>query len=57
VVADRERGRHLTFVLRPDFVESIRDLPPYRFADEGQRIAGLPDDKIFIMTETAGEPK
>ena len=57
VVADREKGRYLTFVLRPAFLESIRDLTPDRLADEGRRIAGLPDDRIFIVSETAGEPK
>ena len=57
VVADREKGRYLTFVLKPDFVESIRDLPPDRLADEGRRIAGLPDDRIFTVAETAGEAK
>ncbi len=57
VVADREKGRYLTFVLKPDFVDSIRDLPPYRLAEEGRRIAALPDDRIFTIAETAGEAK
>ena len=57
VVADRKKGRYLTFVLKPEFMESIRDLPPYRLADEGRRIAGLPDDRIFTVAETAGEAK
>jgi hypothetical protein len=38
-------------------LESIRDLPPYLVADEGRRIAGLPEDRIFSVAETAGEAK
>ena len=57
VVADREKGRYLIFVLKPDLVASIHDLPPDRLAEEGRRIAGLPDDKIFTVAETVGEAK
>ena len=57
VVADRNKGRYLTFVLKPEFMESIRDLPSDRLADEGRRIAGLPDDMIFTVVETPEEAK
>lgn len=51
-VSDRETGRTLTFTLRPEFVRSVRDLPHDRLEGEGRRVAALPDDLIFTMTET-----
>lgn len=57
VVADRETGRRLIFVLKPDLMGSIRDLPTDHLAEEGRRIAALPDDRLFTVTETAGEAK
>lgn len=56
-VQDRKTGRRLTFVLRPEFAASIRDLSPERFDEATRRIAGLADDQLFIMTNSAGGPK
>jgi formylmethanofuran dehydrogenase subunit E len=57
VVSDRDTGRRLTFVLKPDLMASIRNLPSDRLAESGRRIADLPDDSLFTVTETAGAPK
>src|SRR4051812_27670794 len=51
VVMDRTTGRLLTFTLRPEFARSIRDLPSDRLAAEGERVARLPDDAIFRVSE------
>jgi len=51
-VEDRKSGRRLTFTVRPAFARSIRDLPHERFAQEARRVAELPDDSIFVVTET-----
>jgi hypothetical protein len=56
-VLDRKAGRRLTFVLKPALVASIRDLPLDRLAEAGRRVAGLPDDDIFTVVETAGGAK
>ena len=50
-VSDRETGRTLSFTLRPEFVRSMRDLPRDRLEGEGRRVAALPEDAIFTMTE------
>jgi hypothetical protein len=52
VVEDRKTGRRLTFVLRPEFVKSIRDVPHERFESEVRRISGLPDDAIFTIAKS-----
>ena len=52
IVEDRKSGRRLTFTLRPEFVRSIKDLPHGRAAEEGKRVAGLPDDQIFVVAES-----
>ncbi|MBX6311955.1 MAG: hypothetical protein IRY99_03395 [Isosphaeraceae bacterium] len=57
VVEDRKARRRLTFVLRPEFAQSIRDLPPDRLEAAGRRVAGLPDDAIFTVAETTAEAK
>ena len=57
IVEDRKSRRRLTFVLRPEFVASIRDVPMDRFELEGIRVAGLPDDAIFAISETSLEAK
>jgi hypothetical protein len=57
VIEDREACRRLTFVLRPEFVERIRDLPPGRFPNESRRVADLSDDKIFTVTEEKTKAK
>jgi hypothetical protein len=44
-------------VLKPEAIESIRDLPTYRLAGEGRPIVGLPDGRIFTVAEMAGEAK
>ncbi len=51
-VSDRETGRALTFTLRPEFVRTVRGLPHDRLEGEGRRVASLPDEAIFTMTET-----
>jgi formylmethanofuran dehydrogenase subunit E len=51
-IEDRKTGRLLTFTLRPEFVRSIKDLPHERAEAEGKRVAVLPDDEIFVVTET-----
>jgi hypothetical protein len=51
-IEDRKSGRKLGFTLRPEFIRSIRDLPHERLEDEGRRVASLPDDAIFLVTET-----
>jgi len=50
VVQDRKSGRSLTFTLKPDFVRSISELPSDRLEAEGRRVAGLPDDAIFVIS-------
>ncbi|MDR3664267.1 MAG: formylmethanofuran dehydrogenase subunit E family protein, partial [Mycobacterium sp.] len=57
VVEDRKTRRRLTFVLRPDFAETIRDVAPDRLEAEGRRVAGLPDDEMFTVAETTSEAK
>ena len=52
VVKDRERGRSLTFVLNPELVRSIADLPFDRLDAEGRRVASLPDESIFNVGES-----
>jgi formylmethanofuran dehydrogenase subunit E len=52
IVEDRKTGRRLTFMLRPEFIRSIKDLPHGRAMMEGKRIASLPDDEIFVVTES-----
>jgi hypothetical protein len=52
MVKDREHGRILTFTLNPDFVRSVTDLPFERLEAEGRRVASLPDDAIFSVSET-----
>lgn len=54
-VEDRESGRRLTFTLRPELARSITDLPHERLEAEGRRVAELPDDQIFTMTESEPE--
>ena len=51
-VKDRERGRTLIFTLKPEFVQSILDLPGDRLNAEGRRVAALPDEAIFHVTES-----
>jgi len=57
VVEDRQSGRRLSFTLRPAFVETIRDLPVDQLRAAGRRVAGLPDDTIFTVTERPGATK
>jgi hypothetical protein len=52
MVKDRERGRSLSFTLKPEFIRSISDLPTDRLEAEGRRVASLPDDAIFIVRES-----
>lgn len=56
-VEDRKTGRRLTFTLRPDFIQSIRDVPHDRLEEAGRRVASLPDDAIFRVSESKAEPK
>lgn len=50
IVEDRHNGRRIIFQLRPEFVESIRDLHMARLRAEGQRVAALADEEIFTFT-------
>ena len=57
VVEDRRSGRCLTFRLRPEFMATFHDLPSGRIELEGRWVFGLPDDSIFIVTESPTVPK
>ena len=52
LVRDRERGRRLTFTLKPEFVRTIADLPLDRLEAEGRKVASLPDNLIFSVSES-----
>ncbi len=52
LVRDRQKGRSLTFTLKPEFVRSIADLPFDRLEAAGRRVASLPDDAIFNVSES-----
>jgi len=51
LVRDRRTNRCLTFTLRPEFARSIVDLPHERLEAEGQRVASLPDEAIFNISD------
>jgi len=51
VVRDRKTNRCLTFTLKPEFARSIVDLPHERLDAEGRRVAALPDEAIFSVSE------
>jgi formylmethanofuran dehydrogenase subunit E len=53
VVRNRERSRSLVFTLKPEFVRSISDLPMDRLEAEGRRVASLPDEEIFSVSDSA----
>jgi FmdE, Molybdenum formylmethanofuran dehydrogenase operon len=50
VIRDKKSGRSLMFILKPEFADSISDLPMERLEAEGRRVAGMPDDAIFQFT-------
>jgi formylmethanofuran dehydrogenase subunit E len=50
-IGDRKTGRTLTFILRPEFIVSIKDLPMERLETEGKRVAALPDNEIFTVED------
>jgi formylmethanofuran dehydrogenase subunit E len=52
IVRDRERGRSLTFTLKPEFIRSVANLPFDRLEAEGRRVASLSDGAIFTMSES-----
>jgi formylmethanofuran dehydrogenase subunit E len=52
VIRDEKSGRELTFTLKPEFIRSVADLPPDRREVEGRRVADLPDDAIFRISES-----
>ncbi len=52
-IEDKKTGRRLTYTLKPEFIRSIKDLPHERAEEEGKRVAALPDDAIFIVTDSA----
>jgi formylmethanofuran dehydrogenase subunit E len=52
LVRYRERGRSLTFTLKPEFVRSIANLPLDRLESEGRRVASLPDEAIFDVSDS-----
>ncbi len=51
VIRDKKSGRTLTFTLKPEFARSITNLPENRLITEGRRVAELPDDAIFNLTD------
>ncbi|WP_165227375.1 formylmethanofuran dehydrogenase subunit E family protein [Aquisphaera insulae] len=51
IVRDRGTGRALAFTVKPELAAAIKDLPHERLDAEGRRVATLPDDAIFTMTE------
>ena len=51
LVKDRKTGRCLAFTLKPEFARSISNLPHDRLEAEGRRVASLPDEGIFDVTE------
>ena len=51
VIRDRKTNRCLTFTLKPEFARSIVDLPHERLDAEGRRVAALPDEAIFSVSE------
>jgi hypothetical protein len=51
MVKDREHSRSLIFTLKPEFVRSVADLPYDRLEAEGRRVASLPDDAIFNVSD------
>jgi formylmethanofuran dehydrogenase subunit E len=51
-VGDRERGRGLTYTLTPEFIRSIANLPLDRLEAAGRRVALLPDEAIFTVTDS-----
>jgi formylmethanofuran dehydrogenase subunit E len=52
VIEDRKTGRRLTLTLLPEFARSIREVPGDHLEVEGRRVAGLPDEAIFRVTES-----
>ncbi len=52
LVRDRKTSRCLTFTLKPAFARSIANLPHERLEAEGQRVASLPDDEIFTVSQS-----
>jgi formylmethanofuran dehydrogenase subunit E len=52
VVRNRKTNRSLIFTLKPEFAKSILNLPYGRMESEGRRIAALPDDVIFNVSES-----
>jgi hypothetical protein len=51
-IRDKKSGRTLTFTLKPEFARSISDLPFGRIEAEGRRVASLPDETIFSLSES-----
>jgi formylmethanofuran dehydrogenase subunit E len=51
MVRDRDKNRILMFVLKPEFVRSMTDLPFDQLEATGRKVATLPDDVIFSMSE------
>jgi formylmethanofuran dehydrogenase subunit E len=52
VIRDKNSGRSLTFILKPEFIQSFADLPIDRLESEGRKVASLPDDAIFNVRES-----
>jgi formylmethanofuran dehydrogenase subunit E len=50
-VRNRKSGQSVTFILKPEFSKSISNLSSERLGIEGRRVAELPDDAIFSVTE------
>ncbi len=56
IITDRKTGRRLIFTIDPALAASITDLPFEKLEAEGRRVAALPDDKLFRVSEGRDEP-
>ena len=51
VIRDEKSGRVLTFMLKPEFVRSVVNLPHDRLEAAGRRVVGLSDDDISVLNK------
>lgn len=47
-ITDRATGRTIRYTIKPELAKAILDLPLDRLEAEGKRVAGLPDDELFV---------
>jgi hypothetical protein len=50
-VEDRQTGRRLAFIFRPEFLRSFENVPLPRLEVERRRVAGLADDEVLAVAE------